>query len=160
MASRSTTGPVAQWIRHRPTELGIAGSSPAGVRCSRFNMTQRLCRSDFSSTIINSHDARHGVRAVYVFALDCSAGALLPAPSPTNASSAPPPQSQRASMCNGTRGATSAARQRQNQTSRRRGAQRPFLARAPRRPPPILLCSIHCCLAHRNVHTARLGGTV
>ena len=24
-------GPVAQWIRHRPTELGIAGSSPAGV---------------------------------------------------------------------------------------------------------------------------------
>ena len=26
-----TTGPVAQWIRHRPTEPGIAGSSPAGV---------------------------------------------------------------------------------------------------------------------------------
>ena len=25
------TGPVAQWIRHRPTEPGIAGSSPAGV---------------------------------------------------------------------------------------------------------------------------------
>ena len=24
-------GPVAQWIRHGPTELGIAGSSPAGV---------------------------------------------------------------------------------------------------------------------------------
>ena len=24
-------GPVAQWIRHRPTELGIAGSSPAWV---------------------------------------------------------------------------------------------------------------------------------
>ena len=24
-------GPVAQWIRHRPTELGIAGSNPAGV---------------------------------------------------------------------------------------------------------------------------------
>ena len=24
-------GPVAQWIRHRPTEPGIAGSSPAGV---------------------------------------------------------------------------------------------------------------------------------
>ena len=23
-------GPVAQWIRHRPTEPGIAGSSPAG----------------------------------------------------------------------------------------------------------------------------------
>jgi hypothetical protein len=26
-----TIGPVAQWIRHRPTEPGIAGSSPAGV---------------------------------------------------------------------------------------------------------------------------------
>ena len=24
-------GPVAQWIRHRPTEQGIAGSSLAGV---------------------------------------------------------------------------------------------------------------------------------
>ena len=24
-------GPVAQWIRHRPTEPGMAGSSPAGV---------------------------------------------------------------------------------------------------------------------------------
>jgi hypothetical protein len=24
-------GPVAQWVRHRPTEPGIAGSSPAGV---------------------------------------------------------------------------------------------------------------------------------
>ena len=27
------SGPVAQWIRHRPTEPGIAGSSPAGVIC-------------------------------------------------------------------------------------------------------------------------------
>ena len=26
-----SAGPVAQWIRHRPTEPGIAGSSPAGV---------------------------------------------------------------------------------------------------------------------------------
>ena len=25
------SGLVAQWIRHRPTEPGIAGSSPAGV---------------------------------------------------------------------------------------------------------------------------------
>ena len=25
------TGPVAQWIRHRPTEPGIAGLSPAGI---------------------------------------------------------------------------------------------------------------------------------
>ena len=24
---------MAQWIRHRPTEPGIAGSSPAGVIC-------------------------------------------------------------------------------------------------------------------------------
>ena len=29
--STCTEGPVAQWIRHRPTEPGIAGSSPAGV---------------------------------------------------------------------------------------------------------------------------------
>ena len=27
----AAAGPVAQWIRHRPTEPGIAGSSPAGV---------------------------------------------------------------------------------------------------------------------------------
>ena len=26
-----SSGPVAQWIRHRPTEPGIPGSSPAGV---------------------------------------------------------------------------------------------------------------------------------
>ena len=31
LGSSPTSGPVAQWIRHRPTELGIAGSSPAGV---------------------------------------------------------------------------------------------------------------------------------
>ena len=29
--SSAPEGPVAQWIRHRPTEPGIAGSSPAGV---------------------------------------------------------------------------------------------------------------------------------
>ncbi len=29
--SHGCSGPVAQWIRHRPTEPGIAGSSPAGV---------------------------------------------------------------------------------------------------------------------------------
>ena len=28
---QTSTGPVAQWIRHRPTEPGIAASSPAGV---------------------------------------------------------------------------------------------------------------------------------
>ena len=26
-----STGPVAKWIRHRPTEPGIVGSSPTGV---------------------------------------------------------------------------------------------------------------------------------
>ena len=31
----SFKGPVAQWIRHRPTEPGIAGSSPAGVILDR-----------------------------------------------------------------------------------------------------------------------------
>ena len=31
----TTSGPVAQWIRHRPTEPGIAGSSPAGVMSVR-----------------------------------------------------------------------------------------------------------------------------
>ena len=31
--TQAARGPVAQWIRHRPTEPGIAGSSPAGVIC-------------------------------------------------------------------------------------------------------------------------------
>ena len=35
-----TSGPVAQWIRHRPTEPGIAGSSPAGVI---FHFTPSRC---------------------------------------------------------------------------------------------------------------------
>ena len=30
------SGPVAQWIRHRPTEPGIAGSSPARVKICRW----------------------------------------------------------------------------------------------------------------------------
>lgn len=34
-SSRFRTGPVAQWIRHRPTEPGIAGLSPAGVILSQ-----------------------------------------------------------------------------------------------------------------------------
>ena len=33
------TGPVAQWIRHRPTEPGIAGSSPVGVICCCAHIT-------------------------------------------------------------------------------------------------------------------------
>ena len=32
---QTSSGPVAKWIRHRPTEPGIAGSSPAGVICYR-----------------------------------------------------------------------------------------------------------------------------
>ena len=31
LMAHQSEGPVAQWIRHRPTEPGIAGSSPAGV---------------------------------------------------------------------------------------------------------------------------------
>ena len=31
LAALMAQGPVAQWIRHRPTEPGIAGSSPGGV---------------------------------------------------------------------------------------------------------------------------------
>ena len=31
ISGQCSYGPVAQWIRHRPTEPGIAGSSPAGV---------------------------------------------------------------------------------------------------------------------------------
>ena len=35
-------GPVAQWIRHRPTEAGVAGSSPAGVMiCRQMNLGKR-----------------------------------------------------------------------------------------------------------------------
>ena len=32
--AKGAQGPVAQWIRHRPTEPGIAGLSPAGVICA------------------------------------------------------------------------------------------------------------------------------
>ena len=32
-----SSGPVAQWIRHRPTEPRIAGSSPAGVIFETWN---------------------------------------------------------------------------------------------------------------------------
>ena len=51
-------GPVDQWIRHRPTEPGIAGSSPAGViffsLSRRSNSSNRTpgwscCRSRFPS---------------------------------------------------------------------------------------------------------------
>ena len=43
-----TLGPVAQWIRHRPREPGIAGWSPAGVggslELSRLHATMTLLR--------------------------------------------------------------------------------------------------------------------
>ena len=39
-------GPVAQWIRHRPTEPGIAGSSPAGVNLIEVLLaTTRKCET-------------------------------------------------------------------------------------------------------------------
>ena len=44
--ARSTSkgiGPVAQWIRHRPTEPGIAGSSPAGVMPARASYCRVGC---------------------------------------------------------------------------------------------------------------------
>ena len=48
------SGPVAQWIRHRPTEPGIAGSSPAGVICRARAATISLARANFSSRRIRS----------------------------------------------------------------------------------------------------------
>ena len=44
MWSSSVNGPVAQWIRHRPTEPGIAGSSPAGVNCIGKSAKKKPCR--------------------------------------------------------------------------------------------------------------------
>ena len=38
---------MAQWIRHRPTEPGIAGSSPAGVTVAHYS--SRLPRHAISS---------------------------------------------------------------------------------------------------------------
>ena len=40
-ALQMASGPVAQWIRHRPTEPGIAGSSPAGVICTTRRLRNR-----------------------------------------------------------------------------------------------------------------------
>ena len=43
-ATTDSSGPVAQWIRHRPTEPGIAGSSPAGViAADPIQTAQRSC---------------------------------------------------------------------------------------------------------------------
>ena len=57
----SALGPVAQWIRHRPTEPGIAGSSPAGVICHQYGSSdawqaRRACFStDFKRGPCLSH---------------------------------------------------------------------------------------------------------
>ncbi len=40
----NASGPVAQWIRHRPTEPGIAGSSPAGVIFALWALSVRAPR--------------------------------------------------------------------------------------------------------------------
>ena len=43
-ATSDSSGPVAQWIWHRPTEPGIAGSSPAGfIAADPIQTTQRFC---------------------------------------------------------------------------------------------------------------------
>ena len=42
-ALQMASGPVAQWIRHRPTEPGIAGSSPAGVICTTRRPAGVIC---------------------------------------------------------------------------------------------------------------------
>ena len=42
--SQRAQGPVAQWIRHRPTEPGVAGPSPAGVICMMRHAMRRALR--------------------------------------------------------------------------------------------------------------------
>ena len=59
-------GPVAQWIRHRPTEPGIAGSSPAGVivetRVAVFEHMRPLPRMNLACVVRRRHNIRQGVR--------------------------------------------------------------------------------------------------
>ena len=43
LALQMGSGPVAQWIRHRPTEPGIAGSSPARVICTTRRPAGVIC---------------------------------------------------------------------------------------------------------------------
>ena len=48
---REAYGPVAQWIRHRPTEPGNAGSSPAGVTFQILHQRRtRMCSIHLAST--------------------------------------------------------------------------------------------------------------
>ena len=43
LALQMGSGPVAQWIRHRPTEPGIAGSSPASAICTTRRPAGVIC---------------------------------------------------------------------------------------------------------------------
>ena len=57
----SVNGPVAQWIRHRPTEPGIAGSSPAGVNCIGKSAKKKPCEPKKGLEAL----ARPGARVVW-----------------------------------------------------------------------------------------------
>ena len=54
---------MAQWIRHRPTEPGIAGSSPAGVICCdvrQLRFVHRVaCHALIRNTIADRQTCRH-----------------------------------------------------------------------------------------------------
>ena len=52
----SLKGPVAQWMRHRSAELGIAGSSPAGAIFARPLETGEIEAADMTCTNISRHD--------------------------------------------------------------------------------------------------------
>ena len=43
---------MAQWIRHRPTEPGIAGSSPAGVIVSWLHCYEKYTRDQVDAKIV------------------------------------------------------------------------------------------------------------
>jgi hypothetical protein len=79
----SSIGPVAQWIRHRPTEPGIAGSSPAGVNLLVDAKCQPLlamspCMARDRVQCSNPEDYG-GPRSRAAFGLEASA-AVLPGP--------------------------------------------------------------------------------
>ena len=49
---KEACGPVAQWIRHRPTEPGIAGSRPAGVIAPIYCVLWYMFVSDHKRTAL------------------------------------------------------------------------------------------------------------
>ena len=49
--TRVLGGSVAQWIMHRPTEPGIAGSSPAGVICDYIVNAVPICHKHFTRDV-------------------------------------------------------------------------------------------------------------